>query len=88
MRGGAPVFAHHSNIAREGFRELEEGQRASFDIAPRRKGPQVQKIKPIAWTPLRLPPDDRWQAEHARSSRDLRHARGEFLSIAPLMNWR
>src|SRR5919198_5752365 len=30
--GGADVFAHYSNIATQGFRELQEGQKVSFDI--------------------------------------------------------
>ena len=31
--GGADVFAHYSNISAQGFRELLEGQKVSFDIA-------------------------------------------------------
>ncbi|MEU9000696.1 cold shock domain-containing protein, partial [Streptomyces sp. NPDC048551] len=31
--GGADVFAHYSNIAAQGFRELQEGQKVNFDIA-------------------------------------------------------
>lgn len=31
--GGPDVFAHFSNIASQGFRELAEGQKVTFDIA-------------------------------------------------------
>ncbi|MFJ3700046.1 MULTISPECIES: cold-shock protein [Streptomyces] len=44
--GGADVFAHFSNIAAEGFRELIEGQRVTFDIAPSQKGPTAENIVP------------------------------------------
>ncbi|CAM5450148.1 ATP-dependent RNA helicase DeaD [Streptomyces glaucescens] len=35
--GGPDVFAHYSNIATQGFRELLEGQKVSFDIAQGQK---------------------------------------------------
>jgi CspA family cold shock protein len=42
--GGADVFAHYSNIAAQGFRELQEGQKVSFDITQGPKGPQAENI--------------------------------------------
>ncbi|MEU6994969.1 cold-shock protein [Streptomyces sp. NPDC046465] len=42
--GGADVFAHFSNIAAQGFRELLEGQKVIFDIAPSQKGPTAENI--------------------------------------------
>jgi len=44
--GGADVFAHYSNIAAQGFRELQEGQRVSFDVTQGQKGPQAENIVP------------------------------------------
>jgi CspA family cold shock protein len=44
--GGADVFAHYSNIATQGFRELQEGQKVSFDIAQGQKGPTAENIVP------------------------------------------
>ncbi|PCG83611.1 cold shock domain protein CspD [Streptomyces sp. WZ.A104] len=44
--GGADVFAHFSNIAAQGLRELLEGQRVTFDIAPGQKGPMAENIVP------------------------------------------
>ncbi|GAA1329711.1 cold-shock protein [Streptomyces sanglieri] len=45
--GGADVFAHFSNIAAQGFRELFEGQKVTFDIAPGQKGPTAENIVPV-----------------------------------------
>ncbi|MET7655718.1 MULTISPECIES: cold-shock protein [unclassified Streptomyces] len=42
--GGADVFAHFSNIAAHGFRELLEGQKVTFDIATGQKGPTAENI--------------------------------------------
>ncbi|ALV37984.1 MULTISPECIES: cold-shock protein [Streptomyces] len=44
--GGADVFAHYSNIATQGFRELQEGQTVSFDVAQGQKGPTAENIVP------------------------------------------
>ncbi|MFG3436492.1 cold-shock protein [Nonomuraea sp. NPDC047897] len=44
--GGEDVFAHYSNIAARGFRELHEGQKVSFDITQGQKGPQAENIVP------------------------------------------
>ncbi|WP_030771891.1 cold-shock protein [Streptomyces sp. NRRL F-2664] len=42
--GGDDVFAHFSNIASPGFRELREGQKVTFDIARGQKGPTAENI--------------------------------------------
>jgi CspA family cold shock protein len=42
--GGADVFAHYSNISAQGFRELLEGQKVTFDIAQGQKGPTAENI--------------------------------------------
>ncbi|RDL09904.1 cold shock CspA family protein [Streptomyces sp. HB202] len=44
--GGADVFAHYSNIAASGFRELQEGQKVSFDVTQGQKGPQAREHRP------------------------------------------
>jgi CspA family cold shock protein len=41
---GPDVFVHHSNIAGEGFRTLEEGQEVEFEIVEGQKGPQAQNV--------------------------------------------
>jgi cold shock protein len=44
--GGPDVFAHFSNIAADGYRELQEGQRVSFEVTQGQKGPQAANIVP------------------------------------------
>ncbi|GAA2073905.1 cold-shock protein [Streptomyces albiaxialis] len=44
---GVDVFAHFSNIAAQGFRELSEGQKVTFDIVPTQKGPAAENIVPV-----------------------------------------
>ncbi|SEF51647.1 cold-shock DNA-binding protein family [Actinacidiphila yanglinensis] len=44
--GGADVFAHFSNIAAEGLRELLEGQKVTFDVASSPKGAMAENIVP------------------------------------------
>ena len=44
--GGPDVFAHFSNIAADGYRELQEGQRVSFEITQGQKGLQASNILP------------------------------------------
>ncbi len=40
------MFAHYSNIATTGFRELQEGQKVTFDVTQGQKGPQAENIVP------------------------------------------
>ena len=44
---GPDVFAHYSNIAAQGYRELQEGQKVSFNITQGPKGPQAENICPV-----------------------------------------
>ncbi|SES43181.1 cold-shock DNA-binding protein family [Lentzea albida] len=44
--GGADVFVHYSNIAAQGFRELQEGQKVSFEVTQGQKGPQADNVVP------------------------------------------
>jgi cold shock protein len=41
---GNDVFAHFTQIQKDGYRTLEEGERVSFDIANGAKGPQAENI--------------------------------------------
>ncbi|WP_199551039.1 cold-shock protein [Streptomyces sp. N35] len=45
--GGPDVFAHFSNIAAQGFRELLEGQKVTFDIVQSQKGSTAENIVPV-----------------------------------------
>ncbi|WMJ80949.1 MULTISPECIES: cold-shock protein [Clostridium] len=44
---GNDVFAHFSQIQKEGFKTLEEGQKVSFEIVDGAKGPQASNITEI-----------------------------------------
>lgn len=41
---GNDVFAHFSQINKEGFKTLEEGQKVSFNVVEGAKGPQAENI--------------------------------------------
>jgi CspA family cold shock protein len=44
---GEDVFVHFSNIAGDGYKTLNEGDRVEFDVAPGRKGPEAQNVRVI-----------------------------------------
>ncbi len=43
--GGKDVFVHFSAIAGSGFRNLDEGQRVTFDVEEGQKGPQATQVQ-------------------------------------------
>ncbi len=45
--GNGEVFFHQSEIAMEGFRTMEEGQRVEFDVEEGPKGLSAKQVKPI-----------------------------------------
>ena len=42
--GGEDVFVHFSAIAGEGFRNLEEGEKVSYEVSQGQKGPQANNV--------------------------------------------
>lgn len=42
---GEDVFAHFSQIQKEGFKTLEEGQEVTFDVVESEKGAQAENIE-------------------------------------------
>lgn len=44
---GGDVFVHHSSIASEGFRTLDEGQRVEFNVEQGPKGLQATNVIPL-----------------------------------------
>ncbi len=44
---GNDVFAHYSQIQKDGFKTLEEGQSVSFEVVDGAKGPQAENIEVI-----------------------------------------
>jgi CspA family cold shock protein len=44
---GKDLFVHHSDIAGEGFKSLEEGAKVSYDAEPGDKGPKAVNVQPV-----------------------------------------
>ena len=42
---GKDVFAHFSQIQKEGFKTLNENEEVTFDVVDGQKGPQASNIK-------------------------------------------
>jgi cold shock protein len=45
--GGEDVFVHHSDIAADGYKTLEEGQRVRFRRVPTEKSPEAREVHPL-----------------------------------------
>jgi cold shock protein len=41
---GVDVFAHFSQIQKDGFKTLEEGEKVTFEVTNGAKGPQAENI--------------------------------------------
>ena len=41
---GKDIFAHFSQIQKDGYKTLEEGEEVSFDVVEGQKGPQAANI--------------------------------------------
>lgn len=44
--GGEDLFVHHSNIAAEGFRSLNDGQAVEYEVGQGKKGPEATNVRP------------------------------------------
>ncbi|KFZ27687.1 MAG: Cold shock-like protein CspD [Candidatus Izimaplasma bacterium HR2] len=44
---GQDIFAHYSQIQKDGFKSLDENERVSFDVVDGDKGPQASNIESI-----------------------------------------
>jgi CspA family cold shock protein len=42
--GGEDVFVHFSAIVGEGFRNLEEGEKVTYEVSQGQKGPQAENV--------------------------------------------
>jgi len=41
---GQDIFVHHTAIQGEGYRELQEGERVSYNVVKGQKGPAAEKV--------------------------------------------
>ena len=41
------VFVHHSQIAGEGYKSLNEGQKVEFEVREGQKGPEATNVTPL-----------------------------------------
>ena len=48
VNGGKDIFVHYSEIAREGFKTLTQGQTVEFELADTPKGLQAKKVEPVS----------------------------------------
>jgi len=44
---GNDIFVHFSQIQKEGFKSLEEGQEVSYEVGEGQKGPQAVNVMPL-----------------------------------------
>ena len=45
--GSNDCFVHHSEIQRDGYRSLDEGQRVTYETEAGPKGPQAVRVSPV-----------------------------------------
>ncbi len=45
--GGDDLFVHFSAINMSGYKDLEEGQKVSFEVTEGQKGPQASDVSPV-----------------------------------------
>jgi cold shock protein len=45
--GGEDLFVHFSAINMSGYKDLEEGQKVSFEVTQGDKGPQASDVTPV-----------------------------------------
>jgi CspA family cold shock protein len=45
--GGEDVSVHHTGIAGEGFKSLEEGEKVSYEVSQGRKGLQATNVSKL-----------------------------------------
>jgi cold shock protein len=45
--GGKDLFVHHTGIAGNGFRSLQEGAKVSYDEQSSDKGPKAVNVQPV-----------------------------------------
>ncbi len=44
---GEDIFVHHTGIAGEGFKNLEEGEKVTYEVSQGRKGMQAENVSKV-----------------------------------------
>ena len=44
---GSDLFVHYSQIQKDGYKSLEEGEAVEFDVVEGNKGPQASNVKAL-----------------------------------------
>lgn len=47
MNGGKDIFVHYSEIVKDGYKTLAQGQAVEFELADTPKGLQAKKVAPV-----------------------------------------
>jgi CspA family cold shock protein len=45
--GSEDVFVHHTGIAGDGFKSLQEGDKVTYEVTQGRKGLQAENVTPV-----------------------------------------
>jgi CspA family cold shock protein len=45
--GSEDVFVHHTGIAGDGFKTLQEGDKVTYEVTQGRKGLQAENVTPV-----------------------------------------
>jgi cold shock protein len=45
--GSEDVFVHHTGIAGDGFKSLQEGDKVTYEVTEGRKGLQAENVTPV-----------------------------------------
>ena len=45
--GGEDLFVHHTGIAGNGFKSLQEGDKVSYEATQGKKGMQAENVSPV-----------------------------------------
>ena len=45
--GGKDLFVHHTGIAGEGFKTLDEGEKVTYEVTQGRKGMQAHNVSKV-----------------------------------------
>ena len=48
LNGGRDIFVHYSEVAKDGYKSLFQGQEVQFELAETPRGPQAKNVQPLS----------------------------------------